>query len=102
MHTRRARLYSVASLIVITPIGLVLLVLAPQLDLVLGDEFNESVEMTRWLLLWLPLRAVSGAPMNGMLGLGRLGLRFLVLCAGAASAMAVYLSSFRAPGGRAP
>lgn len=91
VHTRRARLYSFASLVVVTPIGLLLLVLAPQLDLVLGDEFNDSVEMTRWLLLWLPLRAVSGAPMNGMLGLGRLGLRFLVLCAGAASAMAVYL-----------
>lgn len=90
-HTRRARQYSVVSLVVILPIALALLVLAPQLTLVMGDEFEGSVEMTRWLTLWLPIRAVSGAPLNGMLGLGRLGLRFLVLLTGAVSAMAIYI-----------
>lgn len=90
-HTRRARQYSVVSLVVIVPIALVLLLLAPQLELVLGEEFEDSVEMTRWLLLWLPVRAVSGAPLNGMLGLGRLGLRFGVLCVGAATAMGIYV-----------
>lgn len=90
-HTRRARLYSMASLAVITPIALVLLVLAPQLEFILGAEFSDSVEMMRWLLLWLPIRAVSGAPLNGMLGLGRLGLRFGVLLLGAATAMTIYI-----------
>ncbi len=90
-HTRRARLYSVASLAVIVPIAAVLAIAAPFLELVMGDAFSESVEMTRWLLIWLPVRAVSGAPLNGMLGMGRLGLRLIVLIVGAASAMAMYL-----------
>jgi len=90
-HTRRARQYSVASLLVITPIAAALWLFAPSLELVLGDEFSGSVTMMRWLVLWLPFRAVSGAPINGMLGLGRLGLRLLVLVIGAAAAMGIYL-----------
>lgn len=90
-HTRRARNYSYASILVILPIAAGLWLFAPQLELVLGEEFAGSVEMMRWLVLWLPIRAISGAPMNGLLGLGRLGLRLVVLIAGAATAVTIYV-----------
>ncbi len=90
-HVRRSLLYSVWSLAVILPIAGLVLIMAPQIELIVGSEFGSSVEMTRWLMLWIPLRAVAQPPMNGLLGLARLGLRLVVLACSASISMAIYL-----------
>ena len=91
LHVRRARRYTIWSLGVVIPVALVLLVVAPAIEIIVGEEFGESVAMTRWLVLWLPLRAASGPPLSGLLGLGRLGLRLAVLITSASVSMALYL-----------
>ncbi len=90
-HVRRSFLYSLWSLAVILPIVGIVWILAPQIELIVGSEFGSSVEMTRWLMLWLPLRAMAGPPMNGLLGLARLGLRLWVLVGSASISMGIYL-----------
>lgn len=90
-HVRRARRYTAWTLLVVVPIALVVLVTAPLLELVVGDEFGGSVTMTRWLMLWLPIAALSRGPITGLLALGRLGLRLLMLIASASLSMVLYL-----------
>ena len=91
VHLRRARRYASWSLGVVIPIGLVLLLAAPILPLLVGDKFDDSVEMIRWLVLWLPFKTVAQPPLAGLLGLGRLGVRLIILCTTAALSMTLYL-----------
>ena len=90
-HVRRARLYTMWSMAVLAPIAVVLLLAAPLLKLVVGDDFGGSETMTRWLVLWLPFRVMSLPPLSGLLGLGRLGIRLVVLTASASISMVLYL-----------
>ncbi len=91
LHVRRARVYTMWSLLVVAPIALGLLVAAPILTFLVGDKFEGSVTMTRWLVLWLPFRVISLPPLAGLLGLGRLGMRLAVLIASASISMVLYL-----------
>lgn len=91
VHLRRARLYATWSLGVVIPIGLVLLLAAPILPMLVGDQFDGSVEMIRWLVLWLPFKTIAQPPLAGLLGLGRLGIRLIILCTTAALSMTLYL-----------
>ncbi len=91
VHLRRARRYTTWSLGVVVPIGLVLLLAAPILPLLVGDEFDGSVEMIRWLVLWLPFKTMAQPPLAGLLGLGRLGVRLIILCTTAGLSMGLYL-----------
>ncbi len=91
VHVRRAWRYTMWSLMVVCPIALVLLVAAPLLEIVVGDDFDRSVTMTRWLVLWLPFRTMAQPPLAGLLGLGRLGLRLIVLTITASLSMGLYL-----------
>lgn len=91
MHIRRARLYTMWSMAVLAPIAAVLFIAAPLLKIVVGEDFGGSVTMMRWLVLWLPFRVVSAPPLSGLLGLGRLGMRLVVLIASATISMVLYL-----------
>lgn len=66
--------------------------LAPLLIHIAGDQFGGSVTMVRWLLLWLPVYALSTAPINGLMGLGRLGVRAAVLIASGIVSVACYIA----------
>ncbi|MDH3293831.1 MAG: polysaccharide biosynthesis C-terminal domain-containing protein [Acidimicrobiia bacterium] len=44
---------------------------SPLLDFFFSEEFTEAQSIVPWLLLFVPLVALSGTPMNGLLGLGR-------------------------------
>lgn len=66
--------------------------LAPLLITLAGDQFGGSVTMVRWLLLWLPVYALSTAPINGLMGLGRLGVRASVLIASGLVSVACYIA----------
>ncbi len=60
--------------------------------LLLRGEFEQAVEMVPWLLLFLPLLALSGTPMNGLLGLGRATERAAVYVSSAIVSVALYLT----------
>ena len=91
VHLRRARRYSLWSVSFVSLVALGLVILAPLLKFIVGEDFSESVTMTRWLALWLPLKQLAQPPLSGLLGLGRLGLRLLLLTLSAGLAMLIYI-----------
>ena len=104
-HWQRAVTYIKLSLALVTPLVIVLYLAAPALHhLVPGDaDFSGSTPMIRWLLLFLPLLAVSTAPNNALLGLGRIGTRaFKLRFVGGDQHGALHLARTRDVLGRAP
>src|SRR5690606_6459061 len=71
--------------------GVALFVAAPALPLVMGDEFEGSVTMVRWLAPIVMLRALAMFAINGLMGLGREGLRTVILIVNAVIALAMYI-----------
>ena len=90
-HLRRARSYSVVSLPMSLVLAAGLWVAAPSLLWLVGDEFEESVSIIRWLTLFLPLRSLSQAPLNGLLGLGQIKPRLVALLTASATSLVAYL-----------
>jgi len=56
-----------------------LVVLAPIVPMVLGEEYAEAVPITRVMSVLLVLRALNMFPFNGLMGLGRRGARTIVV-----------------------
>ncbi len=92
LHVQRATRFTVVSLAVSVAVGAALWVVAPLLPLVMGDKFDESVEIVRLLVWFLPLTAVSRAPLNGLLGLKANTERAAILIGSAAFALVLYVS----------
>ncbi len=90
-HVSRTIRFTVVSTVLSTIIGAVMYVAAPLVEVLL-DEFDGSVPMIRALLLFLPLVAVSHAPLNGLLGLGAARLRAWILVGSAALSMTLYIT----------
>jgi O-antigen/teichoic acid export membrane protein len=65
--------------------------MAPLLPLVVGQDFEGSVEMVRWLSPIVLLRAVGSCSVNGLMGLGRVTLRTVLIAANAAFALVLYV-----------
>ena len=91
-HTTRAVRYSILFLAVVVPVGAVIWLLAPHLGFLLGEEFEESETMMRWLTLWLPFQALSGVPFNALMGLGKFNTRLVLVMSSAALSMVMYLA----------
>lgn len=91
--TALSSLYAIA-------LGAGVFVVAPVLPLVLGDEFEGSVEILRWLSPLLLLRVLGTFPLNGIMGLGRTGLRTVITVVVAAVALVIYLVLVPAHGWR--
>lgn len=89
-HLRRAKHSAgfTTGLGALLAIGLFLM--APLLPVLAGEQFEESTSMVRWLLLLIPMYAVSTAPMNGLLGLGHIRLRASIFAIAAAVSIACY------------
>lgn len=64
----------------------------PLLTVVLGQSFEGSVTMTRWLAPLVPLRALASFPLNGLMGLGRTFARTMLLVGSAVVSMALYIA----------
>jgi O-antigen/teichoic acid export membrane protein len=56
-----------------------------------GDKFADSVEMMRWLSPIIFLRSVGATPVNGLLGLGRMGVRTVVIVIVAIVSVTLYI-----------
>ncbi len=91
-HVRRSVRFSAVSLLVSIPVAFAIYFVAPVLSVVLGDEFAESVTIVRWLVPFIPLVAISSAPMNGLLGLNAAGTRAAVVVSSAVLAMTLYVT----------
>jgi O-antigen/teichoic acid export membrane protein len=77
-------LYSVVFIVAI-------IIAAPALPLVVGDEFEGSVEMLRWISPLVLLRCLAMFPLNGLMGLGRTGLRTILIVVVAVLTMTLYI-----------
>ncbi len=64
---------------------------APLLPLLVGDKFDESVQMLRWISPIIFLRSIGATPVNGLLGLGRMGARTLVIVVVSAISVTLYI-----------
>lgn len=69
-----------------------LILAEPIVDLVIPEEFAEAKEIIPWLVLFLPLLAISGTPMNGLLGLGRAKERAVVFMSSAVFSVFLYVT----------
>ncbi|NLA35980.1 MAG: lipopolysaccharide biosynthesis protein [Actinobacteria bacterium] len=90
-HTRRAFRFSILALSGSVVVGIGVLVFAPLLDFLIGEDFAGAEAMIPWLLPFLPLTAIANAPSNGLLGLGRLGNRAAIYFGGASISLTSYI-----------
>jgi O-antigen/teichoic acid export membrane protein len=72
-------------------VSLVVFLGAPLVPKVFGDKWDGSVPMIRLLAPIVLLRALGQFPLNGILGLGRHGVRTLILVLGAIVSVASYV-----------
>lgn len=90
-HVRRAKRFTAVSFAMGVVIGTAVFICAPWLEFLVGEKFSESVTIVRWLVPVIPLMAISRAPLNGLLGLGRTGVRAAVILTSAALSMTLYI-----------
>jgi len=90
-HLRRAASFGRVSLVygVVSAIGL--WVVAPLLPLIVGEDFEDSVQMVRWLAPVVIVRSLSIFSLNGLMGLGHHVLRTSLIVGNAVVAMVIYL-----------
>lgn len=67
-----------------------LYVATPVLDLLITEEYSDSKQIIPWLVLFIPLLAISGTPTNGLLGLGRTRERAVVYLSSASLSVILY------------
>jgi O-antigen/teichoic acid export membrane protein len=68
------------------------IVAAPLITLVVGNDFEGSVTMVRWLAPLVLLRALAIFPLNGLMGLGYPRLRTGLLLSAAALSLTMYIT----------
>lgn len=90
-HTTRAARYSLLFLVLVLPVAAMIWLIAPHIDFLLGEDFQESETMIRWLTLWLPFQALSGVPFNALMGLGKFNTRLVLVMSSAALSMVMYI-----------
>ncbi len=90
-HLHRALRFAAAGAAygVVFAAGIILF--APLLTIVLGDEFEGSIQIVRWLSPLVLLRAVGSCSINGLMGLSKVTARTILLAVNAAMAMALYI-----------
>ena len=67
------------------------MVFAPVLPLIIGEDFKGSVTMLRWLSPLVLLRTLSIFPVNGLMGLGKTMLRTVLIIINAVLSMGLYI-----------
>lgn len=92
LHVRRAKSFAMMNIVTVIPIGIALYFGVELLEPLLGEEFEESKRMARWLLIFMPIKALSGVPIGGLLGLGRTTTRAWVMGISAAVSVTLYIA----------
>ncbi len=78
------------SLAVAGAIYFVLYLATPVLDVLIQEEYAGAKDIIPWLVLFIPLLAISGTPTNGLLGLGRTRERAVVYLSSALLSVILY------------
>lgn len=91
-HLSRAVRFTKFSFTLSVTIAGVIFLVAPLLTVLLGDKFQPSVTIVRWLVPVIPLLSISRAPLNGLLGLGKTTVRAGVIVSSAFLSMVLYFS----------
>ena len=91
LHVRRAKSFGLLNLATILPIGIVLFFAVDLFEPIIGEDFAESAPIARWLLIFLPIKAVSVVPLGGLLGLGRTTTRAWVMGIAAGVSLTLYI-----------
>jgi O-antigen/teichoic acid export membrane protein len=91
-HRRRVFGYASVAAAISAVLVSGLLLGAPVVRLLLGDEFAESVAIIRWLLPLIPIIALGQAPSNGLAALDRLAARTWILAGTAVLSVALYIA----------
>jgi len=87
---RRAIRLSLVAAAYGVPAGLCLFLAAPLAPLILTRDFSETTRMLQWLAPIVILRGQSSFPMNGLMGLGRNGLRTKLIVANGLLSVLLY------------
>ena len=90
-HVRRASKFSAVGLVYGVVFGAALYLCAPLASILLGDDYDGTVTMLRALAPLVAVRACAEFPLNGLLGLGKLGARTATIVGAAVSALAIYV-----------
>lgn len=90
-HLHLAIRYSKVSGLYGIAFGVAAALAAPLFPLLMGDTFEGSVTMIRWLAPVVFLRAIGIFSLNGLMGLGRAGLRTVLITVNAAIGVALYV-----------
>lgn len=91
-HVRRALAYSSVGAAYGVVFGIGLFLAAPLVTLLLGPEYEGAVVMLRALAPIVLIRSFAEFGLNGLLGLGRVGVRMWATVAAAATALVLYLT----------
>ena len=92
LHVRRVKSFALMNLVTIIPIGIVLFFAVDLFEPLIGEDFAESARMARWLLIFLPIKALSSVPIASLLGLGRTSTRAWVMGISAAVSLILYVA----------
>ncbi|MCB0999844.1 MAG: hypothetical protein KDB40_11150 [Acidimicrobiales bacterium] len=96
-QSKRAMKFTAISLVYAVPAAVVMFFAAPIVPHVLGDDFEGTEQVIKWLSPVVVLRGVGILPLNGLIGLGRTMARTGLLVGGAVVSMGYYL--WLIPGG---
>lgn len=91
-HTKRTLRYTLVALGYGTVFGIGTFIAAPWLTLLLGDQYSHAANTIRLLAPLVLARSVSVFAMNGLLGLGRTGVRTTLLIGSATLSMGLYVA----------
>ncbi len=91
-HLRRAAKLTGVMFVIAVATAAGIYLAMPLVEVLLIGQFDEAAEIIPWLLLFLPLIALSGTPMNGLLGLGRAAERAMVYVSSACVSVVLYLT----------
>jgi len=72
--------------------AVVIVLAAPLLPILVGEDFKGSVNMVRWLSPLVLLRALTMFPLNALMGLGKTFLRSVIIVVNAIVAMIIYFA----------
>ncbi len=92
LHVRRAKSFALLNMATILPIGIVLYFAVDLFEPLIGEDFAESSRIARWLLIFMPIKALSGVPLGGLLGLGRTSTRAWVMGISALVSLSLYVA----------
>lgn len=92
LHVRRAKSFAMLNMATILPIGIILFFAVDLFEPLIGSDFAESATIARWLLVFMPIKALSSVPLGGLLGLGRTTTRAWVMGISAVVSLAFYIA----------